>query len=212
VPCHTWGSVYDDVAVLDAKEMRWRCLEPTPFARCAHSAVLMPRHEVLAGQPQPADEEPVPMDTEADGGGSSSRGGGVVLIYGGFSGESVEGDVFYIDPVTTEIEIIRRGPRPSDSRGIQLPVPRFAHNSDTAPSRDQFFSQEMIIFGGVNPADDLNDLAVLRCGEEVAGLAALEQGVVIEEISTADGQKLHTKSNTIHHAEGLVELQISEAS
>lgn len=67
--------------------------------------------------------------------------------------------------------------------------------------------QEMVVFGGVNPSDDLNDVAVLRGGEE----DPVEQGVIIEELSsTAAGHKLKTKSTTIQHAEGLVELQISE--
>lgn len=82
--------------MLDAKEMRWRCLEPTPFARCAHSGVTMMRRDVLAAQLQRASgggsDNAVPMDT------SSDSDGPVVVIYGGFSGEAVEGDIFYIDP------------------------------------------------------------------------------------------------------------------
>ena len=38
------------------------------------------------------------MDTSEEGGAGGSAAEAVVLIYGGFSGESVEGDAFYIDP------------------------------------------------------------------------------------------------------------------
>ena len=32
-----------DAAILDAGEMKWSAVEPTPFSRCAHSGVLMAR-------------------------------------------------------------------------------------------------------------------------------------------------------------------------
>ena len=31
-----------DAALFDAKEMKWTSIEPTPFSRCAHSAVVVP--------------------------------------------------------------------------------------------------------------------------------------------------------------------------
>jgi hypothetical protein len=71
----------DDAAILDMHTLTWRCVEPTPFSRCAHSAVVMRRAEVLG-----------------DAGTAGGADGQVVLIYGGFSGEAVQGDVFYIDP------------------------------------------------------------------------------------------------------------------
>ena len=72
----------------------------------------------------------------------------------------------------------------------------------------------MVVFGGVNPNEDLNDVAVLRCGEEPAGEAgvvhSLGQGVTVEEVG-AMGHELEALTTTIQHKEGLVELKISEA-
>lgn len=198
--------------------------------------------------------------------------------------------------VTTEVEVVRRGPRSSDSAGTQQPSPRFAHSAVPVPSSfgsyatvrllgshsHPFFTalpcfeplytcwaksfihrallscvcaipavpalgsfasllsshrlqspssrpfdcgvvgltvacltvQEMVVFGGVNPGQDLSDLAILRCGGEESTVAPCEEeGVVIEELHDdgTEGHKLKTQSTTIQHKEGLVELKISEA-
>ncbi|EFJ49559.1 hypothetical protein VOLCADRAFT_117258 [Volvox carteri f. nagariensis] len=103
------------------------------------------------------------MNHNSNGSSSGSR----VLIYGGYSGEAVEGDLLQIDSRTLEIELVRRGPRESDKGGT-VPSVRFAHSAvvvPTAPSSDggvsvSGVSYTMVVFGGVNPKEDLNDVAV----------------------------------------------------
>ena len=82
----------------------------------------------------------------------------LVLIYGGFGGEEVEGDVLRIDPSSLEIEVVRRGPRETDSPG-SVPQPRFAHAavSLVMPGGDDAV---MLVVGGVNQAADLIDIAI----------------------------------------------------
>eukprot|EP00873_Tetraselmis_striata_P045080 jgi/Tetstr1/465344/TSEL_010030.t1 len=193
------GRVLDDAAILDMAACSWRSVEPTPFSRCAHSAAAMPRADVLG----------------ADAGGSPTP---LVVIYGGFSGEAVQGDVFYIDPDTSEVEIVRRGPRPSDPPTSRVPVPRFAHSATCVPVPGAAPSVEMVVFGGVNPSQDLADMAVLRCGEEaepmdtVPDSAGGRTGAVVEELDPdSDSKEIASSSSLIQHQEGLVELKISEA-
>ncbi|GFR48802.1 hypothetical protein Agub_g10753 [Astrephomene gubernaculifera] len=105
------------------------------------------------------------------GGGSSSGSSSRVLIYGGYSGEAVEGDVLQIDCRTLEIELVRRGPRESDKGGT-VPSVRFAHSAVVVPTAGGKGAGgagggggggggwAMVVFGGVNPKEDLNDVAV----------------------------------------------------
>jgi len=190
------GRVLDDAAVFDAKEMVWRSIEPTPFARCAHSAVAMPRADVLG--------------LSGDTGGAEMRSGShVVVVYGGFSGEAVEGDVFYIDPFTSEVEVLCRGPRRSNSSAAVVPSLRFAHAAAAVPSQPGSpFSTEMVVFGGVNPEEDLNDIAALRCGSPPvdSGGDQPRAGPPAEGPPGPAG----AETSTIRHGEGLVEIRLSE--
>lgn len=145
-----------DAAILDAGEMKWSAVEPTPFSRCAHSGVLMARQSspatgeaCAACQARPAARGTAPYlvlsltwlallvtcsagtflaltgfahhiwhqfipctqlicpshmalphtcnDAEDEDVGGSEHSGSSVIIYGGFSGEAVEGDVLQID-------------------------------------------------------------------------------------------------------------------
>ena len=78
----------------------------------------------------------------------------------------------------------------------------------------------MVVFGGVNPNEDLKDVAVLRSGEEPMGnsrSAIAEQGgtsVVVEELPDDGtmGHEIAVVTSTIQHKEGLVELKISETT
>lgn len=125
-----------DVARFDAAHMTWDAIEPTPFTRCAHSAVAIPN----AGLTAP------------DASGTS------VLVYGGFSGEAVEGDVMRIDATTLEIEVLRRGPREADEvTKAVVPPCRFAHAAVAIPTRT---GMGMLVVGGVTPFEDLNDIAL----------------------------------------------------
>lgn len=78
------------------------------------------------------------------------------------AGEAVEGDILKIDPHTLEIELLRRGPRGNDKSVV--PSVRFAHSAVavTCPAGGGGGGPpllRMVVFGGVNPKEDLNDVA-----------------------------------------------------
>ena len=81
-----------DAAVLDAGKMRWTAAEPTPFTRCAHSGVPV----TITSCSSPSDEA-LSTTSGTDGTHGTATAASHVLIYGGFSGEAVEGDVLQID-------------------------------------------------------------------------------------------------------------------
>ncbi len=138
---------------------------------------------VAGGSPEPgASSSPHPqpegggiIDINGNGNAQSSSGGDTaaapggsrVLIYGGYSGESVEGDLLQIDGRTLEIELVRRGPRESDRNGT-VPTERFAHSAALVPTGSEGTSaggpHAMVVFGGVNPKEDLSDVAVWVLG------------------------------------------------
>eukprot|EP00891_Asterochloris_glomerata_P002816 jgi/Astpho2/2816/Aster-x1100 len=84
-----------------------------------------------------------------------------IAIYGGFDGSSVRGDLLEIDPDTLRVRLLCKDPEPTAS-SEQLPEPRFAHGAATLPSSTQPFGKEMAVCGGVNPASDLNTVAIWR--------------------------------------------------
>lgn len=122
----------------------------------------------------------------------------VVLVYGGFGGEAVEGDVIQIDPATLDVEVLTRGPRQSNATaGVVVPCVRFAHSAAAVPWQDNGLldasavvitpgksgqaaavgnggdsdcgrkgqpssGMAMVVFGGVEPGSDLNDISVWR--------------------------------------------------
>ncbi|KAG2451277.1 hypothetical protein HYH02_003883 [Chlamydomonas schloesseri] len=174
-----------DAALFDAKQMKWTAVEPTPFSRCAHSAVVMPGAPAStsaaatagAGAAGSGSAEPGASGSAGESGeAAAASGSGAdcrVLIYGGYSGEAVEGDVLQIDPRSLEIELVRRGPRESDKGGtvpdtrfahsavvVPVPVPAAAGPSGSSAAAPAGGSHAMVVFGGVNPGEDLNDVAV----------------------------------------------------
>ncbi|GAX80078.1 hypothetical protein CEUSTIGMA_g7516.t1 [Chlamydomonas eustigma] len=145
------GKILCDAAVLDVSKMKWGDVEPTPFSRCAHTGITVPSYTVDSGEASTSDAA------------TSS-----VLIYGGFSGDAVEGDVLRIDCKTLEIEQVRRGPRESDMPGT-VPQPRFAHAAASISwSSGTPTQQAMIILGGVNPNEDLMDVALWVPDREIS--------------------------------------------
>ncbi|GIL92711.1 hypothetical protein Vretifemale_20168 [Volvox reticuliferus] len=178
-----------DAALFDAQQMKWTAIEPTPFSRCAHSSVVLPPAHATSspGKTGSGDTEHVAHELCQNGGAVSEEGNGTaatvqgttaptpgtvgsssrVLIYGGYSGEAVEGDLIQIDSRTLEIELVRRGPRESDKGGT-VPSVRFAHSAVIVPSGGSGGSSDvshtMVVFGGVNPKEDLNDVAVWVLG------------------------------------------------
>jgi hypothetical protein len=57
-----------DAALFDARQMKWTAIEPTPFARCAHSAVILPVTSAGAAEDQwPGKRAPRAMGFGDDG-------------------------------------------------------------------------------------------------------------------------------------------------
>ncbi|KXZ55710.1 hypothetical protein GPECTOR_2g1260 [Gonium pectorale] len=152
-----------DAALFDAKLMRWTAIEPTPFSRCAHSSIVLPACEqpsdTATGGSVPNTSTQQPQQAGGTEGSSASGGGSRVLIYGGYSGEAVEGDVLQIDGQSLEIELVRRGPRESDKGGT-VPAVRFAHSAAVVQAPGEPQGRAMVVFGGVNPKEDMNDVAL----------------------------------------------------
>eukprot|EP00955_Chlamydomonas_euryale_P047115 353590-Chlamydomonas_euryale.AAC.10 len=89
------GRILCDAAVLDTGSMEWGAVEPTPFSRCAHSTVSLPGGAGAGPMRSPPNDSA--SDVPPTASTSGSTGGGAVIVYGGFSGEAVEGDVMSID-------------------------------------------------------------------------------------------------------------------
>jgi hypothetical protein len=155
------GRVLCDAALLDLGTMRWGAAEPTPFARCAQSAVaFLPATADTAGG----------GDASASGAdGAAAAAGGpqgpprrpYVVTFGGFSGEAVEGDLIRLDGRTLEVEQLDRGPRrgPGSPLPPSSPADRFAHAA-VGVADASGATVRMLVIGGVNPAEDLSDVAV----------------------------------------------------
>lgn len=107
------GNVLCDVAVFDAKEMKWVAREPTPFPRCAHAAAALASPAAgpasSSGRGADADAAASTAAADAEQGTGAAVGSGAaprvcVYAFGGFSGEAVEGDLLRIDAGTLEVE------------------------------------------------------------------------------------------------------------
>jgi len=146
----TDGRVLCDAARMELGEMVWSAAEPTPFSRCAHCAGAV----APASSSQGAGAQGVGEPSTA-----AAQGRSDVLVYGGFTGEAVEGDVMRIDGTTLEIEVVRRGPRESDAPGT-VPPARFAHAGACVPWGRNGNGQALVAFGGVCPVEDMSDVAV----------------------------------------------------
>lgn len=100
--------VLRDVAVLDVASMRWAAAHSTRLALCAHSAVALP---IVAG---------VGM---SDGREGSSNGGVAaqhqrVVMFGGFNGSQVCGDVATISGKSLEVAVLNSKQGASTGAGI----------------------------------------------------------------------------------------------
>mmetsp|Transcript_19607 Transcript_19607/g.54628 ORF Transcript_19607/g.54628 Transcript_19607/m.54628 type:complete len:351 (-) Transcript_19607:613-1665(-) len=145
------GRVLSDAALLEAADMRWSLIEPTPFSRCAHTGVAVPSSTA------PSTSSSIQGEQQQQGPASSMD----VLIYGGFSGDAVEGDVIKIDGKTLDVELLQRSPREADKIAGTVPPARFAHGAAPVQYRSPQGHQSlaMAIFGGVTPAEDMQDVA-----------------------------------------------------
>ncbi|GAQ89513.1 hypothetical protein KFL_005310050 [Klebsormidium nitens] len=134
------GRVLSDGALLDVNTWHWEPCElpASAFPRCAHTL------------------------TSAAGGWK---------LYGGFTGEDVDGLLFSFDPEKLEASVIcdAASAAASASRtGSATPAPRFAHTAVCIPRPGNRSQEEhqadpetlLLVFGGVNPLEDLNDVVI----------------------------------------------------
>lgn len=149
------GRVLRDARTLDLDALVWgHPAQTLPEPCCAHSAVAFPRHSLGLGPPLEAG----PGARPADGGQGHDGGGGAtlngVLVFGGFTGEEISGAVLVVDPLS--LETARLPGLASGPADFCAPA-RFAHAAVPLPGLDA-----MLVFGGVNAATDLSDVALLH--------------------------------------------------
>ncbi|GMH45119.1 hypothetical protein BSKO_13076 [Bryopsis sp. KO-2023] len=133
-----------DAALFDSNMMQWRNVVYTAFQRCAHTATIV---ETTHKQNDP--------DQNGEG-NSDNRPRKSVLIYGGFTGEVVEGDLLEMDIESLETRLLCPGPHGNESQ--KIPPPRFAHSAISVAEEDA--GEAMMVFGGVNLRGALNDVAI----------------------------------------------------
>jgi len=140
------AGVLADAWLLDIAEAKWTSLGHTRHPRCAAAAATVPRAAVP---------------------GVAAGSGSVVLLYGGFSGGAVEGDVLLVDPDA----IAKTGVVSAAEAG---PGGRFACAGVSLPSAavTGAVAARMVVFGGVSAEADLNSVAVWeQAGKEAAAAA-----------------------------------------
>jgi len=88
-----------------------------------------------------------------------------IVLFGGFNGEEVVGDVVEMEPESflseTAMEIRLKTTAAGTEHEMRKPAPRFAHNAVTVPDPASPGTM-MVVFGGMNAGDDLRDVAVWR--------------------------------------------------
>ena len=139
------GTVLSDACVLDlaTTPLRWEPRRATRMARCAHSACF------LRG----------PATGDGDDGTSVGR----VVLFGGFSGAAVTGDVAELRPDTL-------GPLEGEGGLQRAPARaatgRFGHGAVAVPDpRGPRGAEMMVVWGGVCAAADLDETLVWRQGD-----------------------------------------------
>lgn len=81
------GTLLDDIGIFDGRAGRWVLLQATGHARCAHTAC-----NATGGEGGSASAASSGSAAGASSGGGSSN----VLLYGGFTGEAVAGDLLQL--------------------------------------------------------------------------------------------------------------------
>ena len=141
------GRVLQDARLLDLDALTWgAAAQALPTPCCAHSAVAFPRSSLGLEQPATAG---------VAGGGDVQRGApDGVLVFGGFTGEEISDAVHVLDPASLEAGLLGGlASGPADF----CPPARLAHTAVALPNMDA-----MLVFGGVEAATDLSDVALLH--------------------------------------------------
>ncbi|PRW57469.1 galactose oxidase [Chlorella sorokiniana] len=168
------GGLLSDILIFDGRAGRWVLSQDTGVPRCAHTAcnAAVQQHAAqqqpatsggqgaAAAGPQPADSS---GSTKAGGGGGAAPGAGNVLLFGGFDGEGVAGDLLQLtfrrEQRGAGSRSLRAELRPVKAAAEGAPQPRFAHAAAVLPSTDGT-SAEVVLFGGVNAEEDLSDVHI----------------------------------------------------
>ncbi|KAL4452294.1 hypothetical protein ABPG75_007956 [Micractinium tetrahymenae] len=147
------GLLLNDIGIFDGRAGRWVLLQATGHARCAHTACNATSSGDCSASAASAGT--------AAAGGASGGGSSNVLLYGGFTGEAVAGDLLQLT--------FLRQQRSSGAHGLRAelrlvkaaaeaaPPPRFAHGAAVLSGPG---AAEMVVVGGVNQTDDLADVHV----------------------------------------------------
>jgi hypothetical protein len=77
-----------------------------------------------------------------------------MLLYGGFDGTAVVGDVLQLTFLRSCRDELLAELRPVTGTGSEVPPPRFAHASAVLPGPQ---ATEVVVLGGVNETQDLSD-------------------------------------------------------
>eukprot|EP00887_Chlorella_sp_A99_P001853 scaffold19.g1853.t1 len=150
---------------------------PPPAAPQQQGQQQEPQQEVEHGEPQPAgsgDAVAAAAGNSGGGSGGTSGGGGGstsaqasnVLLYGGFTGMHVAGDILQLSFVRQQRSSgghsLRAELRPVEAAagGGPPPPPRFAHGAAVLAGGGGGGGAEMVVVGGVNQTDDLADVHV----------------------------------------------------
>ncbi|KAL4441275.1 hypothetical protein ABPG77_011512 [Micractinium sp. CCAP 211/92] len=147
------GAVLDSIGIFDGRAGRWVLLQATGHARCAHTGCNV----ACSGEGSATGAS----TGSAAAGGTGGSGSSNVLLYGGFTGEAVAGDLlqltFLRQQRSSGAHGLRAELRPVKAAADAAPPPRFAHAATVLSSAE---AAEMVVIGGVNQADDLADVHV----------------------------------------------------
>ena len=154
------GRVLSDVALLDLDTLVWQRPQTTPYARCAHTCCAVAFASPAIAEV--AEVVEVPEDGASPANDPPQEG---ILVFGGFSGERVESSLLFIRLDANQdapTELIAHATDVTDQAIGQAPRARFAHAA-ACVTDDHGWCNAIVIFGGVEPRDDLDDVAILRC-------------------------------------------------
>jgi hypothetical protein len=152
------GGVLRDVVVLDTRAMAWVRRGDAGRAICAHTAVPW----VITR-------------------GAGATGTGAALVFGGFTGAALHGnELVTVEGSTLTTGVLGSGTCVTEVEagggwaglGAVAPEPRFAHAAVALPPSMHMPRGAMLVFAGVTPAFDLNDLAMWVNEDPAAAPAA----------------------------------------
>lgn len=164
------GGVLSDVVVLDVREMAWVRRGDVGRAICAHTAVpwvISTAAEGSSGGGGGSAEAAAADDVDDSKQTPARKVAGAALVFGGFTGAALHGsELVTVEGSTLTIEVMEAtrgaagGGKGGGRSAVTIPEPRFAHTAVALPRTQIHQGGAMLVFAGVTPAFDLNDLAI----------------------------------------------------